>query len=284
MAKKPAKTEKPGLPVIPGYEHLQGKSAGIDDMSRDDMAIPFIAVLQSNSPQVVDDEPKGAKPGLLFNTATQELYKNGVIFQPCARDHQYVEWIDRETHGGGFVTTHPIDSEIVAQAIAENDGNRMGKIPYPKGGDGHEFVETFYVYGNILSEDGKRIVAPAVLGFTSTKIKFLKKFNTAVYTLTVGGRRPHLFEHRVKINGLKQKNKKGVYFVFELTPFSDDNNWKDGLLDTNDLDELELWKAGADLYTSFEKGDIKADHSKEHAAEEAEVDTEGYTGAEKADF
>ena len=52
-------------------------SKGFENMTQDDMALPFVRILGQLSPQVTDGDAKyieGAKPGMIYNTVTSELY------------------------------------------------------------------------------------------------------------------------------------------------------------------------------------------------------------------
>jgi len=61
---------------------------GFDNMTQDDLALPFVRILGQLSPQVTDGDAKyidGAKPGMIYNTVTSELYdgKKGIKVIPC---------------------------------------------------------------------------------------------------------------------------------------------------------------------------------------------------------
>ena len=52
-------------------------SKGFENMTQEDMALPFVRILGQLSPQVTDGDAKyieGAKPGMIYNTVTSELY------------------------------------------------------------------------------------------------------------------------------------------------------------------------------------------------------------------
>ncbi len=51
---------------------------GLENITTEDMQIPFIRIIQALSPQLQKDDPlyiKGAEQGDIFNTVTQEMYK-----------------------------------------------------------------------------------------------------------------------------------------------------------------------------------------------------------------
>lgn len=50
---------------------------GFENMTQQDLALPFIRILGQLSPQVTEGDSKyvtGAKPGMIYNTVTNELY------------------------------------------------------------------------------------------------------------------------------------------------------------------------------------------------------------------
>ena len=66
---------------------------GFENMTQDDMALPFIRILGQLSPQVTDGDSKfinGAKPGMIYNTVTSDLFdgKKGCLLytSPSPRD------------------------------------------------------------------------------------------------------------------------------------------------------------------------------------------------------
>ena len=61
---------------------------GFDNMTQDDLALPFVRILGQLSPQVTAGDAKymeSAKPGMIFNTVTNELFdgKKGIKVIPC---------------------------------------------------------------------------------------------------------------------------------------------------------------------------------------------------------
>lgn len=190
--------------------------AGFENQTKADISIPFLGVLQPMSPQITS--MNDAKPGMLFNTVTEELTdgKVGRVLVPATTRHVFVEWVPREK-GGGFVASHEVGSEVVKRALAESKD--FGKYTTP---NGNQLTETFYLYGMLLDSD-LQPVEMATLAFTSTKITPYKRWNTKVNMFTVktpsGAKvRPPLFAHLVKVTTTKEKNNKGEFFNFDLSP------------------------------------------------------------------
>jgi hypothetical protein len=203
----PAKRKKNTDPAL--YDYGEDVGAGVDELGREDLAIPFIYVLQFNSPEI--ELLEGAKAGMIMNSVSQKLYDGtiGVQFVPVHRQHVFTEWVPRDA-GGGFVAQHDPQSDVVVRA--KEDSEAFGKY---KMRDGNDLVETFYVYGLLLDpDDGPQ---PMVMPFSSTKIKKYKGWMTIatnVKTTAPDGRRvnPPMFAHRYQIAGVKDKNQYGDFW------------------------------------------------------------------------
>lgn len=220
-----AKTEvakKSSTEMVAGamnYGEMAG--VGFEDTKSSDLSIPFFNLLQSNSPQVEEGQIEGAKPGLIYNTVTGELIST-LPFIPVHKEEKWVEWIPR-TKGGGFVAAHEPGSDLVKALIAANGG---GRIP-PKGEDGkrisfkhngNDVIETYYVYGLSLNEDGSEVESFGVLSFSSTKIKPYRDWLTSMYLIKG---KPPMFANRAKISTIRQTNDSGNFYNFRINPLRD---------------------------------------------------------------
>lgn len=216
---------------LPAVVHDYGTDAGsgFEGTTGKDLAIPFLAVLQANSPQVIESNPPGAKAGDIYNTVTREIYdgKKGVPFQPAFVEHKVVEWVPRD-NGGGFVGSFDPEAQVVKDAIIANGGKAFGKLKAVS--SGNELVETYYVFGNVLSADGGEVDGFAIAAFTSTKIKKYRAWNTSMQSIKG---RPPLFANRAILKTVLEKNKAGQpYFNLQVEPLSG-TSWKDSLIPPN---------------------------------------------------
>ena len=197
--------------AVAAYDYGEDAGAGVDDLGREDLAIPFVYLLQTNSPEL--EEIDGAKAGMLLNTATKRLYEEA-MFVPCHRQHVYTEWVPRD-QGGGWVGMFEPDDDVVKRAKA--DAEEFGKY---RTREGNDLVETFYVYGLLLDdEDGPQAV---VLPFSSTKIKKYKTWMTVISNIKVeqpDGRRitPPMFAHVFRIQTVQDENPKGKFKNYAIS-------------------------------------------------------------------
>ena len=246
---------------------------GVYDIGTDEAGIPFIKILQAQSPQVMGPEGKidGAAAGLFLNTGTEELSKS-ITIVPAIRQHVYVEWRAKKA-GGGIVGTHQPGSDIVEAAIAANAASiaagepsrkkqakmKFGEFYTP---EGNELSETFYVFAVVLDENDTPsgfVVVP----FNSTAIKIYKKkfINRVRYCMVDDGtgrkRNPPMFAHRVTLTTAQESNDDGTWFNYSIQ-FAVDNNVQQSLM----LPDNAAYQAGKDLKSMVDGGEAEADLTK----------------------
>ena len=214
-----------------GFNYGEDAGGGFETTKGSDLSIPFINLLQSNSPDVQKCQDGTIILGMMKNSVTGEYTKRtGFNFLPVHKEEAFVEWIPR-LKGGGFVKLHDPASPEVEKALADNGG----RIP-KKGADGkkipikigeNELVETYYVYGLLLDETGEQVNGFAVIPFTSTKIKPYRDWITAMYMIRG---RPPMFAIRARISAEVQTNEAGTFANYKISPFKD-GNWVSSLID-----------------------------------------------------
>lgn len=257
--KEVAEVKNPAVVPSSGFDYGEYSHAGFEGTTINDLSIPFINVLQSNSPEVEDQLIEGCKAGDLINSVTKEILKQPVIVIPVFKEAAVVEWVPR-TKGGGLVDRHELDSQVYKDAIAKNGGSRIppkdadGKrIPF-KSAAGNDLVETYYVYCLILDAESMQTEGYCVLSFSSTKIKVHKDWMTAMYTQKG---RPPIFANRCKISTTKQKNDSGTYYNYKIAPMAD--TWRESLINPGTPEGLALLKEAKEFGDMIEQGLARAD-------------------------
>ena len=112
-------TKKEGALATVNFE--ADAQQGAQNISQEDLALPFLKILGQLSPEVNERDGKyveGAKPGKIMNTVTNQLY-DSIEVVPCHYKRQYVEWQDRGTSTGAPVAIHDADSDIVSQTTRD---------------------------------------------------------------------------------------------------------------------------------------------------------------------
>lgn len=246
-----------------GYDYGEDAGGGFENKTGADLSIPFMNLLQSNSPEVQKSKDGKIRLGMMKNSVTGELFdgEEGFNFLPVYDESAFVEWVPRH-RGGGFVAVHDPASEEVQDAIKRNGGripkkdSSGKKIPLSLGDN--ELVETYYLYGLILEEDGETTRGFAVIPFTSTKIKVYRDFITSMMTMKG---QPPLWAFRVHISSDIQENESGTFANYVIRPLGGDN-WVDCLIDPNDV----LFAEAKEFRKMVTSGMARADFS--HQQEE----------------
>lgn len=194
--------------IVPSYgDDLAG--AGWENTDSGDFQIPFLNQLQALSPQCEsggDREVEGAKPGMFFNSVTEQLYPEEVTFIAALTKHSFVEWRPQDS-GGGFVGEHSINSDVVREAKDRADSPIDLTTP-----EGNELVETFQVFALILPEPGSTdYTDQVVMSFSKTKIKRYKQIMTRLRTFK-GSQNIPLFAHQITMAATNEKNAAGKPF------------------------------------------------------------------------
>ena len=79
---------------------MADQGAGLSSHTMDDLAIPFMKILSSMSPQTKKNKTEyieGATEGMIFNTVSQDLTDGtkGISIVPCLFEPVLLEWTDR---------------------------------------------------------------------------------------------------------------------------------------------------------------------------------------------
>jgi hypothetical protein len=211
----PTGTAVVAAPAGGGMAAYRGDAgAGLEDVDSSEMLIPFLRILQSNSPACEEGgagQIEGARPGMVFNTATQQLIARdaGFGFVPAHRTHNYCEYIPRDS-GGGFQGIWDVtDPRIPALRAAQGE---FGKLTTE---GGNELIETFSLYG--VAEMAPDDVQNVVVAFTSTQIKKYRLLTTRMVGLCGVPRRYPLFAFKWHVSTRPEQNKKGKFHGWHLT-------------------------------------------------------------------
>jgi hypothetical protein len=153
---------------------------GMEGVDAKHCALPFIAILQSNSPQAMRSNAKyikGAQAGDLLNTVTGELIPGqsdgdkpgGILFIPCGFDAKCVRWKSRDS-GGGLVTSYN-ENDPILKTFTRDERGRLTDAA-----SGDVVISTSYHYGLLLQEDG--FPEYVVISMASTALKASRMWNT----------------------------------------------------------------------------------------------------------
>jgi hypothetical protein len=191
----------------------QDASTGLENMSQDDLALPFLKVLSQLSPEL--ESVEGAKAGMIYNTVTGEAYDGtkGLLVIPCAYERKFIEWAPRGQGSGGPVNIYPATSDIMTKT-------------FRKQGDSRDWLES----GNYIENTAQHYVLivgqenaadqPALIVMKATQLKKSRKWNSMMMTTKLMGKNgpftPPSFSHVYRLTTSKESNDKGTWYGWEV--------------------------------------------------------------------
>ena len=192
---------------------------GTQNISQEDLALPFLKILGQLSPEVNKRDGKyveGAEPGKIINTVTNELYDTLNVV-PCHYKRQYIEWQDRGTSSGAPVAIHDADSDIVSQTT--RDKSYKDRLP-----NGNYLDNTASHFILTLGENPQT----ALISMKSTQLKVSRKWNSMMMGIKLQGKNglftPPTYSHIYKLKTVQMSNDKGTWFgwdVSQIGPITD---------------------------------------------------------------
>ena len=230
--------------------------AGLENITTEDMQIPFIRIIQALSPQLQKDDPlyiKGAEQGDIFNTVSQEIYKQdeGVIVVPAFFEKKFLEFQLRSS-GGGFVRELAADDKDITMTSREGT---IELLP-----NGNELVRTHQHLVIAQSADGT--IAPSVLDMKKTQLKVSRRWNTLKNSarLPSGALMP-IYGTAWQVTTVLEANDQGKWFNYKLDRVNDI---------TPTIEKMML--EARNMYQGVSKGEVKmAAASADEIAKEEDV-------------
>ena len=206
-----AKRDKAGALATNVFE--ADANAGSQNITQEDLALPFLKVLGQLSPEVNKKDSKytaGAEPGKIYNTVTTELYDE-IDVLPVFYKRQYVEWQDRGTSMGAPVAIHEVNSGIINEATRD----KMNKDRLPNGNYLENTANHFVV---LLSGSTP---STALISMKATQLKISKKWNTMMMSIKMRGKNglftPPTYSHIYRLKTVQQSNDKGTWYGWDVS-------------------------------------------------------------------
>jgi len=253
-------TKKANSDVALASMFEQDKAGGMQGMGSEDFAMPFLRVLGQLSPEVNERDAKyigpkdgneGAKPGMIFNTVTKQLFngEQGVRVIPCGYKREYVEWSDRGEGTSAPVAIHPVSSGIIKEATRGSDW----KDRLPNG----NYLENTASYF-VLLMDGQG----ALISMKSTQLKVSRTWNTMMNTIKMQGKdglfTPASYSHMYNLTTVQQSNDKGTWF-----------GWNVSLV--GPVQDKNMYETAKQFASSVTTGTVEAKHGKDSTNSKEEV-------------
>ena len=236
-------TKKEG--ALATFDMEADANKGAQNISQEDLALPFLKILGQLSPEVNKRDGKyveGAEPGKIINTVTNELF-DSIDIIPCHYKRQYIEWQDRGTSTGAPVAIHEADSDIISQTTRGKD--YKDRLPN----------------GNYLDNTAQHFVLAvgstpqtALISMKGTQLKVSRKWNSMMMGLKMQGKNglftPPTYSHIYNLSTVQMSNDKGTWFGWDVS--------KVGPVESKDVYDM-----AKNFATSVGKGEVEVKHSEE---------------------
>ena len=224
MANAVAKTKKSDVVKFDGAMFEQDSGQGNQNITSDDLALPFLKLLSENDDVLNTHET--ARRGDIYNSVSGEAIsgKEGLLVIPCAYQRVFIQWLPRGLGTGAPVAIYqPSDSSRPKTERSKEDNKE-----YVVGGDGDYIEETHQHYVLVVKEDGS--TETALIAMKSTQLKKSRKWNSMIQSVTMQGKNgpfnPPRFSHIYRIKSVAEENSKGSWHGWEMSreePIQDAN-------------------------------------------------------------
>ena len=236
-------TKKEG--ALATFDMEADAAQGAQNISQEDLALPFLKILGQLSPEVNKRDGKyveGAEPGKIINTVTNELF-DSINVIPCHYKRQYIEWQDRGTSTGAPVAIHEAGSDIINQT--KRDASYKDRLP-----NGNYLDNTANHFVLVLGKSP----STALISMKSTQLKISRKWNSMMMGIKMQGKNglftPPTYSHIYNLKTVQMSNDKGTWFGWDVS--------KVGPVASKE--DYEMAKGFA---TSVGKGEVQAKHGSE---------------------
>ena len=188
---------------------------GSQNMTQEDLALPFLKVLGQLSPEVHKRDGKyveGAEPGMILNTVTNEVFDGtkGIDVLPVFYERKYVEWQDRGEGKGAPVAIHDASSDIMSQTT--RDKSFKDRLP-----SGNYLENTANHYVVVLGDSPQT----ALISMKATQLKISRKWNSIMMGIKLQGKTglftPPTYSHIYNLKTVQMSNDKGTWFGWEVS-------------------------------------------------------------------
>ena len=221
---------------------------GAQNISQEDLALPFLKILGQLSPEVNKRDGKyveGAEPGKIINTVTNALY-DSIQVVPCHYKRQYIEWQDRGQSSGAPVAIHEADSDIISQTTRGKD--YKDRLP-----NGNYLDNTANHFVLVVGDSPET----ALISMKSTQLKVSRKWNSMMMGIKMQGKSglftPPTYSHIYNLKTVQMSNDKGTWFGWDVEK-------------VRPVTDKSIYDMAKNFATSVGKGEIVAKHGSEDSA------------------
>ena len=214
--------------------------SGFEEITSNDIQIPFIRIIQALSPQLKKTDPgyiEGASQGDIFNTVTKKLWsaEKGLLVIPIYYQLKLLEFIPRQ-QGGGFVGELVSDSDHVRKASRDQESG-LELLE-----NGNELVRTAQHYVKVIHEDGT--LENAIVDMKKTQLKKSRQWNSIMMMQKNNGMTLPSFSSVYKLTSVEDGNDKGSW-----------HSWS--IAHERHIDSLEDYNDAKSTHNSIKSGEMR---------------------------
>ena len=217
---------------------------GTQNISQEDLALPFLKVLGQLSPEINQRDAKyvsGAVPGMILNTVSNDTYDGtkGIEVLPVFYKRQYIEWQDRGESKGAPVHIYEAGDDIPQTTRDKSNKDRLANGNYLENTASH-FV--------VLLGDNP---STALISMKATQLKISRKWNSMMMGIKLQGKNgmftPPTYSHIYRLKTVQMSNDKGTWFGWDVSKVGPVQN-------------RTVYDIAKTFALSISKGEIKAKH------------------------
>ena len=222
---------------------------GAQNITQEDLALPFLKVLGQLSPEVNKRDAKyveGAEPGMILNTVTNALYDGakGIQVLPVFYKRQYIEWQDRGESKGAPVHIYEAGDDIPKSTRDKQNKDRLANGNYLENTANHFVV--------VLGDSP----TTALISMKATQLKISKKWNSMMLGIKMQGKNglftPPTYSHIYKLRTVQQSNDKGTWFGWDVSQ-------------VGPVKDKSVYEIAKQFAVRVSKGEIEAKHGTEES-------------------
>ena len=157
--------------AIATLDFVQDSGMGLENIDKDDLALPFLKLLQTSSDETKKKHAnyvEGAEAGMFYNTVTKKLYsgEKGIEIIPCFYKLTYPEWAPFERKEG-----RPVSPDRGPEILAKTKKDSGGKDVLD---NGNQIIKTANHFVIINGENPEK----ALMAMKSTQLKVSRGWNS----------------------------------------------------------------------------------------------------------
>ena len=194
---------------------VEDSDAALKNMTQDDLLIPRLKILQTQSPEVNKADGsyiKGAEAGHILDNVAGKVFdgSKGITVVPVSYKKTFIEWSDKRK----LIADHGLEPTNRDDFIQNDKGALINNS------NGHSLSLTAEYYVQVVSEDG--MFSPAIVSMSSSGLKKSRKWNSMINRLQIphptgkGTINPAMFWTAYTLKTVPEQNDFGSWFNWEV--------------------------------------------------------------------